>query len=224
MVGMKKPQKDRVVIWGAFGHAIVVADIIEKNSSYELLGFLDDVNLDRKGEVFCGRKILGGREQLPSLIKRNARHIALGFGNCSARMEIGDFLIDNGFSPLNVFHPTCTIASNVEIGQGTVILAGTIIDPNCKVGKYCVINNNSTICHDTIIGDGVHVCPGVHVAGKVQIGSGSWIGIGSCITDKVSIGTRTYIGAGSVVVKDIPDGVLAYGNPARVIRSTNESF
>ncbi|MCK4790520.1 MAG: hypothetical protein KAV87_42685 [Desulfobacteraceae bacterium] len=52
----------------------------------------------------------------------------------------------------------------------------------------------------------------------------SWIGIGSCIIDNVNIGDGKFIGAGSVVVKDIPKGVLAYGNPAHVIRSIDEEF
>ena len=219
-----KQEKIRVVIWGASGHAKVIANILEMNSSYELLGFLDDVSPERKGQNFYGKRILGGREQLFSLRDKNVKHIALGIGNCLARKELGSFLVEHGFSPLTVCHPTYSVASNVEIGQGTAILAGAVIDPACRIGNYCIINNNSVICHDTVVQDAVHICPGVHVAGKVTIGLASWIGIGSCVSDHVSIGARSYIGAGSVVVKDIPAGVLAYGNPARVIRSIDYDF
>jgi len=220
----KKQEKIKVVIWGASGHAKVIASILEMNSSYELVGFLDDVNPERKGQTFCGKIILGGREQMLSLREKKVKHIALGVGSCSARNELGNFLVDHAYSPLTVCHPTSSVASNVEIGQGAVILAGAIIDPACRIGNYCIINNNSVICHDTVIQDAVHICPGVHVAGQVTIGLASWIGIGSCISDHVSIGARSYIGAGSVVVKDIPGGVLAYGNPARVIRSIDNDF
>jgi len=221
---MTVPEKIKTVIWGAFGHATVIAEIIEMDDRYQLIGFLDDVNNERKGEVFCKKKILGGREHLATLRKQNIKHIALGFGNCSARVESGNLLVERGFSPLSVFHSSSVVARYVKIGEGSVILAGTIVGPRCRIGKYCIINNHSTICHDTDIGEGVHVCPGVHVAGKVRIGSGSWVGIGSCIVDNVSIGIQSYIGAGSVVVKDIPDGVLAYGNPARVLRPIEYSF
>lgn len=221
---MTVPEKIKTVIWGAFGHATIIAEIIEMDDRYQLIGFLDDVNNARKGEIFCEQKILGGKEQLATLRKQNIKHIALGFGNCSARVESGNLLIEHGFSPLSVFHPSSVVARDVKMGEGSVVLAGTIIDPKCRIGKYCIINNHSTICHNTVIGDGVHICPGVHVAGKVRIGSGSWVGIGSCIINKVTIGTQSYIGAGSVVVKDIPDGVLAYGNPARVIRPIYHSF
>jgi len=50
------------------------------------------------------------------------------------------------------------------------------------------------------------------------------LSIGSCVVDKATIGSGSFIGAGSVVVKDIPKGVVAYGNPARVIRPIDHQF
>jgi maltose O-acetyltransferase len=48
------------------------------------------------------------------------------------------------------------------------------------------------------------------------------VGGGALILPGVRIGSRTIIGAGSVVTRDIPDGVLAAGNPCRVIREITE--
>jgi UDP-N-acetylbacillosamine N-acetyltransferase len=44
------------------------------------------------------------------------------------------------------------------------------------------------------------------------------VGIGATVVGKTRIGSGTIIGAGAVVVDDIPDGVVARGAPARVIR------
>lgn len=52
----------------------------------------------------------------------------------------------------------------------------------------------------------------------VSIGADVWVGGGAIICPGVTIGSKTVIGAGSVVTNDIPDGVLAAGNPCRVIR------
>jgi maltose O-acetyltransferase len=52
----------------------------------------------------------------------------------------------------------------------------------------------------------------------VEIGSDVWVGGGAIILPGVRIGSRSVIGAGSVVSRDIPEGVLAVGNPCRVIR------
>ena len=56
----------------------------------------------------------------------------------------------------------------------------------------------------------------------VRIGRNCWIGAGAVIVPGVTIGDNTVIGAGSVVTKDIPSGVVAVGNPCRVMREVNE--
>lgn len=55
----------------------------------------------------------------------------------------------------------------------------------------------------------------------ITVGKNCWIGAGTMIMGGVTIGDGTTIGAGSVVTKDIPAGVLAAGNPCRVIRPAN---
>jgi maltose O-acetyltransferase len=52
----------------------------------------------------------------------------------------------------------------------------------------------------------------------VDIGADVWVGGGAIILPGVRIGARSVIGAGSVVTKDVPEGVVAVGNPCRVIR------
>lgn len=60
-------------------------------------------------------------------------------------------------------------------------------------------------------------------AKKVTIGNDVWIGGNVVINPGVHIGNNVVIGSGSVVTKDIPDGVIAAGNPCRVIRAIEES-
>ena len=56
----------------------------------------------------------------------------------------------------------------------------------------------------------------------IHIGNDVWIGADVTINPGVSIGDNVVIGSGSVVVKDIPSGVVAAGNPCRVIREISE--
>lgn len=63
---------------------------------------------------------------------------------------------------------------------------------------------------------------GLEFGKPVEIGDDVWVGGGTTICPGVRIGARTVIGAGSVVTKGIPDGVLAAGNPCRVIREIDE--
>jgi galactoside O-acetyltransferase len=56
----------------------------------------------------------------------------------------------------------------------------------------------------------------------VDIGCNVWIGMNSTVMPGVSIGDNSVIGAGSVVTRPIPCGVIAYGNPCRVVRPVGE--
>jgi acetyltransferase-like isoleucine patch superfamily enzyme len=68
------------------------------------------------------------------------------------------------------------------------------------------------------IGDFSTIQPSAVIAGGCKLGSCVTIGIGAKLINNVTIGDDTIIGAGSVVTKNIPSGVVAFGNPCRVIR------
>lgn len=113
---------------------------------------------------------------------------------------------------------------------------------NISVGDDFYANVNCCIldCARVTIGDAVWLGPNVSIytpehcfdheertagyehALPVTIGDHVWICGGVTITAGVTIGANSIIGAGSVVTKDIPEGVIAVGNPARVLRRITE--
>ena len=214
----------KTVLWGASGHAKSVSQALQFNTNIEIIGYLDDIQPQRRGQIFEGKKVLGGSEQLDWLKEQGITTCVLAFGHCMRRIEIGDMLIQRGFTVLPVVHPNATTASDVSMGDGVVVLAGAILDAGCRIGNYTIVNNGAVISHECIVGEGTHVCPGVQLAGQVIVGRGCWLGIGSTVIDKVNIGNHAFIGAGSVVTKDIPSGCLAYGNPAKIIRDIEPNF
>jgi maltose O-acetyltransferase len=85
----------------------------------------------------------------------------------------------------------------------------------------------------TLFGPGVQILTPMHPLNaelrrnqaygrSVVIGTDVWVGGGALILADVKIGSRTVIGAGSVITRDIPEGVVAVGNPCRVIRKLTE--
>lgn len=113
----------------------------------------------------------------------------------------------------------CDYGSNISLGEKVYF------NFNCVVLDVCPV----TIGTRTLFGPAVQIYTATHPlnaelrrlqeSGRpITIGSDAWIGGGSIICPGVTIGSKSVIGAGSVVTKDIPDGVLAVGNPCRVIR------
>lgn len=123
---------------------------------------------------------------------------------------------EDRFIPL--IHPSSVIAHGLTAGIGLHISPLSVIAPYCTFGRFVVINRQVNVGHHTVLQDYVSVNPGVTISGICEIGERTTIGAGATILDKIKIGRDTIIGAGSVVTKDIPDGVIAYGNPAKVIR------
>lgn len=211
--------RPKIVIWGAGGQAMVVADIIRLRGDYELVGFLDDVNIERAGTSFCDSRVLGGREQLDSLRAQGVHALTFGLGNTQARLALAELVRSKGYELATAIHPRAVVATAARIGAGTVIKAGAVIDADATIGENAIIGACACIAHGSILADGVRVSAGVSLAGHVTIGQATMIGAGATLKDHIRIGAHTIIGAGSTVVRDIPDGVVAFGTPARVMRT-----
>lgn len=111
-----------------------------------------------------------------------------------------------------------------------------------RLGDNFYANFNLTLVDDAEIsfGDNCMVGPNVTIATAghpilpqlrcqllqynlpVHIGDNVWIGAGAIILPGVTVGGGSVIGAGSVVTKDVPGGVVAAGNPCRVLREIGE--
>lgn len=208
--------KPKLLLWGASGHALVVADIVRLSGHYDIVGFLDDFTGDGSAAELCGLPVFSGREHLDSLYRDGVRHVIIAFGHCSARLKAAEFARSKGYSLATAIHPSAIIASDVVIGEGTVIAAGVVINSAARIGANVIVNTSASIDHETVVADGAHICPGVRLAGRVSVGEGAWIGIGSTVVDRIIIGSGAFIGAGSVVVDNIEPHILAYGVPAKI--------
>jgi acetyltransferase EpsM len=202
---------------------MVIADIIRAAADYEVAGFLDDADAARHGTEFCGATILGGAEQLDILHRMNVNHLIIGIGDNSARLRLSGVVRNKGYSLATAIHPRAVVARGVTIGTGTAVMAGAVINPGVRVGGDVIINTCASIEHECVIEDGVHVSTGVRLGGLIIARRGSTIEIGATVAARLSIGAGSVVGAGSLVLHSVPEGVLAYGTPARVVRSIQKS-
>lgn len=127
-----------------------------------------------------------------------------------------------------------------SIGEGTVIRPPF----RCDYGSYLHVGarcfaNFGLVALDVApitIGDAVQIGPNVQLltpthpidpdlrragweaAEPIVIGDNVWLGGGAIVLPGVTVGSDTVVGAGAVVARDLPAGVVAVGNPARVVR------
>ena len=212
--------KPNIVIIGASGHGSVVCDIVRSQDKCRVVGFVDK-NLPL-GKSCNGLEILGREEDIPELVKSvDLQGALIAIGDNYTRWQI--FKRIRKIAPelqfVDAIHPDSCVAETAKIGAGTVIMAGVVVNPYCRIGKFCILNTAASLDHDSVMEDYSCLAPGVVTGGNISIGKFSAVCIGASLTHNIKIGSGTVVGAGSVVLDDLPDQVLAYGTPARVVRS-----
>ncbi|TCT12860.1 sugar O-acyltransferase (sialic acid O-acetyltransferase NeuD family) [Natranaerovirga pectinivora] len=202
--------KNRLLIIGASGHGKVVADIAIKMNKWQDIAFLDDDDSIKKS---MGLEVIGKTSD--AYTYKDEADFFVAIGNNATRKKIQEKLEEEGVSVVKLIHPSTILGTDVEIGNGTVLMAGVVINSSGRIGKGCIINTSCSLDHDNLIGDYVHISPGVRLAGTVNISKECWIGIGSVISNNVNICSGCKLGAGSVVVKDITESGTYVGVPVR---------
>lgn len=205
-----------ILLYGASGHAKVVFDLVRRSGLWQIVALLDD-NRDLQGTTFCGVTISGGREALPILMPTCAGAI-VAVGDNVIRRRIAGQLAEQGLALVTACHPQASVADDVVLGAGTVVMAGAVINPACRVGDNCIVNTQASIDHDCLLGSHTHIAPGVTICGGVTIGEGAFIGAGATVVPNVTIGIGATVGAGSTVVNSVPPGVTVIGTPARLLK------
>jgi acetyltransferase-like isoleucine patch superfamily enzyme len=136
-------------------------------------------------------------------------------------------------------------SGQLRLGEGTLLEPGcwiTIAEGGrVAIGEGCFLNrgvmvacqNEVTIGDHTMFANGCFVSDASHAfdrtdlpvtwqgftsKGPTRIGSNCWFGVNCVVSDGITIGDHCVIGSNSVVTKDLPDGVIAAGAPAKVIR------
>ncbi len=205
----------KLIVFGAGGHGKVVATIAAK-AGFLLAGFADD-NDGLHGSTTLGLPVLGGLEWLYDMPPETYM-IALAVGDNYARMAVAHSLISHHIEVATICSPSAIIADSALIGRGTVVMPGVVLNPDAVVGEGAILNTGAIVEHDVAIGHYAHVSPNAALGGGARVGDLAHIAISATVLPSVRIGSRSILGAGSVAVRDIPEGVVAFGSPARVQR------
>lgn len=114
-----------------------------------------------------------------------------------------------------VVHPHASVSPGVELGVGSVLLAGVVITSPQRVGAHVLAMPQVLLTHDDEVSDFVTMAGRAGLAGDVHVGEAAYLGSGALVREGVRVGAEAVIGMGSVVLNDVPPGQTWAGVPAR---------
>lgn len=178
----------------------------------EVTGFLDDNDkaLAPFGDFARVYPLTG------HVVEVDATYVC-GIGKPELKQKLIGPLLDAGADfPAFVDH-SARIGARVKLGRGVVLCPGSVVTTDATIGEFVMINLNSTVGHDAVIGNWTTLSAQCDVTGGARVGEHCFLGSRTTVIPGKSVGDRTVVAAGSVVMTDLPGGILAAGNPARVL-------
>lgn len=175
-------------------------------------------------------KMLAGLDYVasdPELVvaSEHARHLVHAY-NAELDLEQRDVLLRDLLGSVGervtIRSPfACDYGVNITIGPGSFMnVGGMILDcAPVTIGADVQMGTSVQLLTPDHPRDPVRRRSGVESAHPITIGDNVWLGGGAIVLPGVTIGADSIIGAGSVVTRDIPAGVVAVGNPCRVLRT-----
>lgn len=197
--------KKGIIGYGGFGREVYNSlDLMERVG---LKFFVDDEWYDERNS-----------DCLPiSKFNPNEYEVIVAIGNPKDRENVINRL-PKSTKFFTHIHPSVQIlGGDIEIGEGSVICAGTILTTNIKLGKHSHLNLMTTIGHDTTIGDFFTTAPGVKISGNCVIGDRVYVGTNASIKEKINICDDVTVGLNAGVVKHIIEPGTYVGTPSKRI-------
>ena len=211
----------RIYLWGAGGHAKVVADVARALGMC-VVGFIEESS-ERHGQDYYGAKILGGESWLLSSQADRTCEVFVAIGHNAARLHCLEVATRAGYVVPTLIHPMASVSPTARLEPGTIVMAGAVVQADTVIGLGGIVNTGASVDHDGLLGRGVHIAPGARLAGQVTVGDRTLIGVGAAVIPQTRIGHDCVVGAGAAVVCDVPDGQTVVGIPARVRSDTPTS-
>jgi sugar O-acyltransferase (sialic acid O-acetyltransferase NeuD family) len=197
--------KKGIIGAGGFGREVYWSlDFMER---IDTVFFVDDKYWDGKNDLI-----------LPlSNFNPNEYEVVIAVGDPRDRFDMVQRLPKETKYFTHIHKSVQILGDDIEIGEGSIICAGTIITTNVKLGKHTHLNLQTTIGHDCEIGNYFTTAPGAKISGNCKIYSCVYVGTNASIKEKLSIHSFTTIGSNAAVVKNIEESGTYVGVPSKKI-------
>lgn len=202
---------------GGFGRELYnyAQGSIGYGKDFIIKGFLDfnQHALDR----FCNYPPILGNDVDYEI--QNDDVFVLAIGNVRVKQKSIVSLTNRGAIFYTLIHKTAIINSNVEMGDGCVIMPHAVIGSDAKIGSHTLIQANAVVAHDVKIGECCRLDCFTTCVGGVIIGNFVTLHTSSVINHKVKIGDFATVGACSFVIRNVQENATVFGVPAVTLKS-----
>lgn len=208
----------QIAILGAGGHAVSIAETAA-SAGFVVRCFIED---NPRAVSLLGVPIV---RSVPAGFVSDGGVFAVAIGDNSVRQRVAtqwQKQVDGASFP-SLVHATASVSRYASLAEGSVVLQGAIVGSKARVGRFCIMNTGASIDHDCVLNDFSSLAPRAVTGGDVTVGTRSAVGIGAVVKHGVTIGNDVVVGANSYVNQDVPNLVVAYGSPAKVVRSRRSS-
>jgi sugar O-acyltransferase (sialic acid O-acetyltransferase NeuD family) len=207
----------KICIFGAGGFGREVLCCLIDLFAEKSLSIYDSIYFMVNDEYYNQSTIMDINVILLSKFDPEKYNVVVAIGDSNLRKKAVESLPKNT-TFTTIIHPSAIISKFVNIGEGSIITAGTILTCNINIGKHAHLNLNTTIGHDCIIGDYFTTAPAVNISGNCNIGNCVYFGTNSSVKEKINICNNVTIGLNSGVVKNIDESGVYVGCPIRKIK------
>jgi sugar O-acyltransferase (sialic acid O-acetyltransferase NeuD family) len=205
-----------LVVIGGGAHAREVIWLArEATQAYNVLGCLDDAEGSRS-HLLSGVPVLGRVSEWPRFADAA---FVVAIGTPRIRRDVVQRMYSSGVPRFaTLVHRSVLQSSYVQIGPGSMVLAGCIASTQIIIGSHVILNIGATVAHDAVIEDYCTLAPRVVLSGNVHLEAGVELGTCSSLKQGIRVGRGAMVGMGSVVTRDVAEADLVLGNPARSVR------
>ena len=145
--------------------------------------------------------------------RRNSAVPLLDLKGVNARIEPGSFIRDG-----------------VTIGDRVIVMMGAVLNIGAEIGAGTMIDMNAVVGARALVGENCHIGAGAVLAGVLEPPSATpvvieddvLVGANAVVLEGCRVGRGSVVAAGAVVTSDVPAGVVAAGQPARVIKQIDQ--
>lgn len=185
-----------IILVGFGGHAKSVADCIERQGIYRIIGYTD---LEERKSLY---EYLGKDDVLEAYYRKGVRNavISVGYlGMGDIRQKLYSKLKAIGYSLPAIVDPSAVVSKTARIEEGVFVGKGAIVNAESKIGKAAIINTKALVEHECEVGDFAHVAVAAVLCGQARVGKFAFIGANTTVIQDREIQEGRIVPAGVVV-------------------------